>query len=84
MKKLLISVKDSKAESWSVPASADTKAAAIRDFGSLVSDGRTIIGQHPEDFDLYVVGSFDLLAGTIEACIPVHLANGADLKPTKE
>ena len=66
MKKLLISVKDSKAESWSVPASADTKAAAIRDFGSLVSDGRTIIGQHPEDFDLYVVGSFDLLAGTID------------------
>lgn len=78
MCKLLISVKDSKAESWSVPAASDNKATALRDFGSLVADGRTLVGQHPSDFDLYVVGTFDLITGLVESRIPEHLANGSD------
>ena len=78
MNKLLISIKDSKAETWSVPAGTDNKATALRDFGTLVADGRTIVGQHPSDFDLYVVGSFDLSTGLVESRIPEHLANGSD------
>lgn len=81
MNKLLISIKDSKADSWTTPVCADTKASAMRDFSTLVNDDRTLIGKHPADFDLFIVGSFDLLTGHVDGCVPVHLANGIDLKP---
>ena len=65
MIKLLVSVKDLKAGSWSVPAAADNIACACRMFGDLVKDGRTLVGQHPEDFEIYIVGSFDLSTGSV-------------------
>lgn len=78
MQKLLISVRDSKAESWSAPFVADNKAVALREFGTLVQDGRTIVGQHPADFDIFVVGIFDSTDGEVESLDPEHLANGLD------
>ncbi len=78
MKKLLISVKDSKAESWSAPFVADNKAVALREFGTLVQDGRTLVGQHPADFDMFVVGVFDTALGQVQSLVPDHLANGLD------
>lgn len=73
----MVSVYDSKAESWSFPAQADNKASAIRMFGDLVRDGRTLVGQHPEDFGLWIVGEFDTETGTILTQMS-HLANGND------
>lgn len=78
MKKLLISVRDSKAESWSVPFAADNKATALREFSTLCQDGRTLVGQHPGDFDLFVVGSFHTANGVVLPITPEHLANGLD------
>lgn len=78
MEKLLISVRDSKAESWSAPFTADNKAVALREFGTLVQDGRTLVGQHPADFDLFVVGIFDTSLGEVESMDSEHLANGLD------
>ena len=80
MKKLLISIFDKKAESWSFPCQADTKATALRMFADLVSDQRNLVGQHPEDFDLFIVGSFSLSNGALVVPqSPEHLANGKDL-----
>ena len=77
MKKLFISIFDRKAGSWSFPCQADNKATALRMFADLVSDNRTLVGQHPEDFDLFVVGSFDLSTGTVCAD-KVHLGDGRE------
>lgn len=78
MIKRMYAVRDSKAESWSFPFQSDNNATAIRDFSTLVKDGRTLVGQHPEDFDLFFVGSFGLSDGCVKAETPQHLANGAD------
>lgn len=77
MKKLLISIYDKKAESWSFPCQADNKASALRMFADLVSDKRNLVGQHPEDFDLYIVGSFCLLTGTVAPDVSL-LGNGKE------
>lgn len=80
MNKLLISIFDKKAESWSFPAQADNKATALRMFADLVSDKRNLVGQHPEDFDLFIVGSFSVSSGAL--AVPPsseHLANGKEL-----
>ena len=79
MKKLLISVYDTKAESWSIPVATDNKASAMRMFADLVSDSRTLVGSHPEDFQLWQVGFFDVSTGLLEQDVQ-HLANGVDFK----
>ena len=76
----MYSVYDRKAESWSFPFKSDNNATAIRDFSSLVLDGRTLVGQHPEDFDLFFVGTFGLSDGCIKSDPPQHIANGKDFK----
>ena len=81
MIKQLFSVWDSKAETWSVPFASDNKATALREFATLVQDGRTLIGMHPADFDLYKVGVFDVESGIVKSLSLDHLANGADLLP---
>lgn len=82
MKKLMISVFDKKAESWSFPVQADNKLTAIRMFADLVSDNRTLVGQHPEDFDLYELGEFDVTSGGF--VVNCHrIANGLDFKTVK-
>lgn len=77
MKKLLISIKDLKADSWSFPAQADNRATALRSFADLVNDKRTLVGQHPEDFDLYMVGVFNIESGTID-CVVQNFGNGSE------
>ena len=78
MEKLLVSVFDCKAESWSVPAGADNMASAIRMFSDLVRDNRTLVGQHPEDFSLWIVGSFDISTGKLKQIENYSLARGND------
>lgn len=78
MQKLMVSVFDVKAVSWSFPAQADNNASALRMFGDLVQDGRTLVGQHPEDFSLWIVGSFDVSTGEVKSTEKMSLANGID------
>lgn len=78
MNKFLYTMCDSKANTWTVPFASDNNATAIREFSSIVKDGRTIVGQHPEDFDLWLIGVFDCAIGALQLKERVHLANGAD------
>lgn len=80
---ILVSLFDSKAKTWSNPHVCQNKAAALREFGMLVNDGgRTLVAQHPADFDLFEVAiCADLFDGKLEPCSPpIHLANGNDVK----
>lgn len=79
MNKFMFSIRDCKAETWSFPFQSDNNATAIRDFTTLVNDPRTLVGQHPEDFDLFSLGTFSLSEGVIRTEVPVHLANGNDV-----
>lgn len=83
MNKIFISLYDSKSESWSNPVVADTKCSALRDFQSLVNRPGTLPGDHPADFDLFMVGKWQQLQGQprpmIVNCDFEHIANGLDV-----
>lgn len=78
-KGILVSLYDGKAETWSPPSCADSKAAAIRQFEMLVNDRQqTLVSMHPEDFTLFMVGEFD--GALVKVCDKLALANGVDVK----
>lgn len=56
---VLVSIYDSKAETYTPPHPSQSKASAIREFEVLVNDGgKSMISQHPEDFSLHLVGEW--------------------------
>ena len=80
---ILVSLFDSKAQTWSNPHVCQNKAAALREFGMLVNDSRgSLVSQNPADFDLFQVACCnDLFDGELRPCSPAfHLANGKDVK----
>lgn len=79
---ILVSLRDSKAETWTLPKWTNNKATALREFGALVNDRQaTLLATAPGDYDLYQVGeAADVFDGTIIPCTPVHIANGVDVK----
>lgn len=80
MKGIIVSLFDSKAETYTPPTVAESNAAAIRQFGILVNDKQqTLVSTHPEDFTLFKIASFDGCVITPEPS-RVALANGLDVK----
>lgn len=85
MKKLVISIRDNKLESFNTPVLADNEAVAIRQFGDIVQrGGDSVISIHPSDFSLYVVAEFDLVTGKFKNLdCPKVLATGSDFANPK-
>lgn len=60
-----------------MPCINDTcDAAAIRNFEKGVSND-TFVMQHPTDFALYKIGTYDVDTGEITACTPTLLCDAA-------
>lgn len=73
-------VRDSKAEIYNNPFFSITHAEAERTFQSAVRDPKTKVGQYPEDFDLYYVGTYDDNTGKIMPTdSPQHIVKGINL-----
>lgn len=66
MKWNVYSIYDAKTKLWSKPSYAQTHGQVLRDFQDLANDKKTTIGNHPEDYALYCIGSFDDEKGIIE------------------
>jgi len=80
MQHKIYSVRDSKAEVYLQPFLQKTHGEAERSFLRLAKDDKTNVGQFPEDFDLYHVGSFDDQTGVIEnLATPQHVVKAAHL-----
>lgn len=86
MKKLVISIRDNKMESFNSPVLTDNEAVAIRQFGDVVQrGGDSVISLHPSDFTLYVIAEFDAITGKFENLdCPKALATGSDFENPKE
>jgi hypothetical protein len=55
-------------------------AQAVRQFTDLVKDPTTLIGKHPEDYELIELGRQDENTGTLDAFnTPVRILDGATL-----
>lgn len=81
---LAFAIRDKKAECFMQPWFALTKGAAIRSFTDTVNNpgGENMIAKHPEDFDLFIVGSFSDLDGTMSSGAEgtVRLITGLEVK----
>lgn len=70
-------IRDSAAEAFMRPFFAQGKGSAIRSFQDLCNDPEHPVGQHPEDYSLFEVGSFDEVTGVLDGHEPRSLGNGA-------
>lgn len=86
MKLVMCCVRDVKGETYSQPWFVSTAAAAVRSFTDLVNDsqkGQTL-NTHPEDFQLYEMGTFDDTTGEfVTLPVPKHLVTGSSVKKEK-
>ena len=82
MKQVIISVKDTAAQAFTRPVFVPAIAVALRSFRDEVnrSDSTDDLARHPEDFELYEIGSFDDANGVIEVIEPRLVARAKDLK----
>lgn len=72
-------VKDIKADRFNYPFFTMTHAEAMRAFGSNVQRKESLFNKHPEDFQLFYVGSFEDALGLLECeHQPVYLAKALD------
>lgn len=79
----LISIKDRALEAFMPLGNVRTEGEAIRVFKDMLSDPNTPQNKHPDDYDLYLLGTFDDQTGYIETeTKPRKLADGKTIKET--
>lgn len=83
--KLICAVKDLAIQAYGMPFYVHTKGEAIRSFSDEVNrtDGKSAVAQHPEDYELYELGTYDEATGTIEGKSPELFARAKDLLITR-
>lgn len=83
MQQVIISVKDTAAQAFGRPIFVPTTAVAVRSFRDEVNrkDSTDDMSRHPDDFELYEIGSFDDSNGIIAVLeTPRLVARAKDLK----
>lgn len=81
MKMIVVSVRDRAAVSFGRPIFAHATGQAIRSFQDEINrvDADNPMSRHPEDYDLYELGSFDDQTGQFENQGPRQIAVGKDM-----
>lgn len=79
---ILFSIRDSKAETFTIPFPMLTKAEAIRGFVTEVSNPKSgFLHTNSEDFSLFEMGTFDTDDGKfVIHPAPIHIANALEFK----
>lgn len=76
----ICSIFDGKAEAYMQPFFVQAIGVAKREFGNLVNDPSHPIGKHPEDYTLFVVGTWEEMEGKLVSLEPRAIGNGLDFK----
>lgn len=69
---------DTKAGTYSRPMFAQKKGVMLRQFQDIANDKQHPIGQHPEDYVLYKIGTWDEDKGIITPCEHESLGKALD------
>lgn len=78
MKLKLLSVFDSKSKSWSVPIMLNMTESSIRVWSDVINDPKSKYAQHPEDYTLFEMGTYDLASGSFDIfSAPVSIGVGS-------
>lgn len=85
MKYFVVVVRDRAADVFGTPNFVNSIGGAIRGFADEINrvDANNMFNKHPEDFDLFKLGSYDDATAVFECGLPVQLAVGKDLVITK-
>lgn len=80
MKKYMCAVRDTAADAFMAPFCVPNTALAVRSFRDEVnrSDTGNMMNQHPEDFELYVIGEYEEDHGVVNAIEKQLLIRGKD------
>lgn len=75
----VFALNDSKLGEFGQPFFFQHHGQAVRLLQDLVKDGKTTVGQHPDDFRLYCLGNFTPSTGTFEnLTAPEYIAKASD------
>lgn len=84
MKMKMFSVYDIKAEAFMVPWFMPAQGQAVRAFSDLVQDKNSMVGKHPGDYKLVLIGEFDDGNGEFVPGGLISLGFGTDYVPKAE
>lgn len=77
----VFSVYDIKAETYMEPVSARAVGEGLRNFEDALTDNRSSLSKHPEDFIFYELGEFNEDTGLFNLLVaPRELMRGSSLK----
>ena len=81
MKLFVFSIRDRSSVQFDRPFCGVNNGSAIRGFSDAVNSKEkgNVLNEHPEDFDLYVLGEFDTETGKFETHDPRQIAIGKDM-----
>lgn len=79
----MYSVKDIRANQFSIPRADLNQDCAKRFFAMQVNTPENMISFSPGDFELYCVGIFDEIKGSMEGCTPEFICRGTELVGVK-
>ena len=75
---MVFSVFDRASGVYDRPWVAVSEQAAVRSFGDIANDETHPIGQHPEDYTLFRIGTYDDVSGSIVGGDPEKVINGVE------
>lgn len=87
---LLVCVRDSAAKAFARPFAVPSTGLAVRSFADEVNrvdpanPAANPMNAHPNDFELYEIGTFDEDTGKIAPCEPRGVARASDFIRSKE
>lgn len=79
MKLVIVSVRDTKANAFGIPVCVPTVGAAVRSFSDQINGQDSVLTKHPQDFDLFELGTFDDNTGLFDTHTPSLVTTGLNL-----
>lgn len=73
-----LSVRDRVADSFDQPFFMPHLNVGIRAFSDAINNPESHLSKHPDDYDLYRIGTFDPLTGLLVAETPSQIALGKE------
>ncbi len=84
MEQRVYSVFDIKGKCYTKPFFMVHNGEALRLFGDAVNDEKTTLNKHPEDYQLFLIGTFDDNSGQLKSkSNPEFLSNAVDFVKEK-
>lgn len=82
MQQIVVAIFDTATQSYSRPAFVAARGAATRSFSDEINrpDKDNPLYQHPDDFDLYMLTTWDDSTGEFQPMRPELLVRGKDLR----